>query len=214
MNCKFCGKECKNLNSLTQHEIRCKENPNRRAFNNFANYILTERKGKTKANCDAIKKQTDTMIKKYASGWVSPNTGIPRSEVQYLYENHNRNEIQKWQRYIETFKLNLPDYKVYFDGKYRVISDSNLTYEYNNTRGTSTILLEHVYFMMLVLKDTFPDHGIVHHIDNDPTNNTLLNLMVFKSNSDHVRFHVSKYAYLIYHEDTHVFTCNSKVITL
>lgn len=26
--CKFCGKECKNLNSLTQHEIRCKENPN------------------------------------------------------------------------------------------------------------------------------------------------------------------------------------------
>ena len=27
--CKFCGKECKNKNSLTQHEIRCKENPNR-----------------------------------------------------------------------------------------------------------------------------------------------------------------------------------------
>lgn len=27
--CKYCGKECKNLNSLRQHEIRCKENPNR-----------------------------------------------------------------------------------------------------------------------------------------------------------------------------------------
>ena len=26
--CKYCGKECKNLNSLKQHEIRCKENPN------------------------------------------------------------------------------------------------------------------------------------------------------------------------------------------
>lgn len=27
--CKYCGKECKNLNSLRQHEVRCKQNPNR-----------------------------------------------------------------------------------------------------------------------------------------------------------------------------------------
>ena len=27
--CKYCGKICKNKNSLAQHEIRCKENPNR-----------------------------------------------------------------------------------------------------------------------------------------------------------------------------------------
>lgn len=27
--CKYCNKECKNLNSLKQHEIRCKLNPNR-----------------------------------------------------------------------------------------------------------------------------------------------------------------------------------------
>lgn len=27
--CKYCGKECKNKNSLIQHEIRCKENPNK-----------------------------------------------------------------------------------------------------------------------------------------------------------------------------------------
>lgn len=27
--CKYCGKECKNKNSLAQHEIRCKENPNK-----------------------------------------------------------------------------------------------------------------------------------------------------------------------------------------
>lgn len=27
--CKYCNKECKNLNSLKQHEIRCKNNPNR-----------------------------------------------------------------------------------------------------------------------------------------------------------------------------------------
>lgn len=27
--CKHCGKECKNKNSLVQHEIRCKNNPNK-----------------------------------------------------------------------------------------------------------------------------------------------------------------------------------------
>ena len=29
MNCKYCNKECKNQNSLTQHQIRCKDNPSR-----------------------------------------------------------------------------------------------------------------------------------------------------------------------------------------
>lgn len=27
--CQYCEKQCKNLNSLKQHEIRCKENPNK-----------------------------------------------------------------------------------------------------------------------------------------------------------------------------------------
>ena len=27
--CKYCGKQCKNLNSLKQHEIRCNKNPNK-----------------------------------------------------------------------------------------------------------------------------------------------------------------------------------------
>lgn len=29
MNCKFCNKECKNNNSLRNHERLCKLNPNR-----------------------------------------------------------------------------------------------------------------------------------------------------------------------------------------
>lgn len=29
LKCKYCGKECKNNNSLAQHEIRCKLNPNK-----------------------------------------------------------------------------------------------------------------------------------------------------------------------------------------
>lgn len=32
MNCKYCSKICKNQNSLLNHEIRCKLNPNRHGF--------------------------------------------------------------------------------------------------------------------------------------------------------------------------------------
>ena len=41
--CQFCGKHCKNLNSLRQHEVRCKYNPNKiditNSTNNIKNYI-------------------------------------------------------------------------------------------------------------------------------------------------------------------------------
>lgn len=35
--CIYCGKQCKNNNSLTQHQLRCKANPERRVFNNLSN---------------------------------------------------------------------------------------------------------------------------------------------------------------------------------
>ena len=38
MNCQYCGKECKNKNSLSQHEIRCKLNPNKIENGNKGNY--------------------------------------------------------------------------------------------------------------------------------------------------------------------------------
>lgn len=39
MNCQYCEKECKNKNSLVQHEIRCKSNINKiDVKSNFINY--------------------------------------------------------------------------------------------------------------------------------------------------------------------------------
>lgn len=67
--CKFCGKECKNLNSLTQHEIRCKENPDylllnlnykpRVGFNNIGRTAWN--KGLTKETDDRVLKQSQTF---------------------------------------------------------------------------------------------------------------------------------------------------------
>ena len=45
--CQFCGKQCKNLNSLRQHEVRCKNNPNRIDIKyNLKNYNQLRKQGK------------------------------------------------------------------------------------------------------------------------------------------------------------------------
>lgn len=33
--CRFCSRPCKNKNSLSQHELRCRKNANRRCYNNL-----------------------------------------------------------------------------------------------------------------------------------------------------------------------------------
>ena len=58
--CKFCGKECKNKNSLVQHEIRCKLNPQRInvIFSNFNQRGRKFKSGRTAWN-KGLTKETD-----------------------------------------------------------------------------------------------------------------------------------------------------------
>lgn len=54
--CKHCGKVCKNKNSLAQHEIRCKENPNRiKIKSNFIEYNKLVKNGMRKGSNQFIK---------------------------------------------------------------------------------------------------------------------------------------------------------------
>lgn len=79
-NCKYCGKECKGKNSLVQHEIRCKENPNRiNTKGNGYGFIQYNKLcrdgiihhphyGKTKYTCESLMKTAVTKQQKYKSG--------------------------------------------------------------------------------------------------------------------------------------------------
>lgn len=69
--CKYCGKVCKNKNSLVQHEIRCKENPNR--IVNCGNHGSTRgypawNKGLTKQNDPRVAKYANTYKENYKNG--------------------------------------------------------------------------------------------------------------------------------------------------
>ena len=70
LNCQYCGKECKNKNSLCNHERLCKLNPDRDTINAYiARKALKDlnkqiwNKGLTKETDDRIKKQVDTYNK-------------------------------------------------------------------------------------------------------------------------------------------------------
>ena len=78
--CRYCGKECKNDNSLRNHERLCKENPNRQesSFVSHNEKIRSgERtawnKGKTKETDDGIRHNIESRTRNIESGKTMPS---------------------------------------------------------------------------------------------------------------------------------------------
>ena len=84
--CQYCNKQCKNHNSLKQHEIRCKENPNH-INSSFIEYnkikksrsISPWNKGLTKETDERIAKAAKALKDKLASGEIVFK-GTPHTE--------------------------------------------------------------------------------------------------------------------------------------
>mgnify|MGYP001766121046 CR=1 FL=1 len=200
--CKYCHKQCKNLNSLKQHELRCKLNPDRKSFNSLSSYIQKEVKGKTKETSASIAKQVQTVRNKYAAGYVNPNKG-KRIVVEHIYADHNNAEIQKWLNYLDSIQVEIPKYETIMHNQgYKVISKMQ---SYINR--TVCLMFEHDYLANLLLNGQLKDFNTVHHIDMNRANNQLKNLLVFIDKASHKRFHGSAKAYLIYDDNAHLFDC-------
>ena len=204
--CKFCKKECKNKNSLAQHELRCKYNPNRKDVDKFAIYIKNNRKGKTKENCKEIAKQVQTMKNKYENGYKRNTTwSYLDKNFYHIFEDHNKEEIKKWFDYIETLNIKIPYYETNNNKEYIIIKKRNL-----KEICDFPSYFEHNYIANKLLSGKLKKENTVHHIDENKHNNKFNNLIVFQTSSDHKRFHTSKYAFLIYNEKTHLFKCINK----
>lgn len=76
--CKFCNKSCKNLNSLKQHEVRCKDNPERIAIvvpKNTTKGRIPWNKGLTKESDLRVKNASVSLSKS-----IKGRPGHPQSD--------------------------------------------------------------------------------------------------------------------------------------
>ena len=100
LNCIFCGKLCKHKNSLAQHEIRCKNNPEAKNRGLLASYIKNEiaalnADGKvlTKETSTRVAKAAATLGQRYQSGEiVSAMRGKPST---FLGKKHSEESKAK-----------------------------------------------------------------------------------------------------------------------
>lgn len=110
--CKYCEKECKNKNSLIQHEIRCKENPDKinTTINGFnKNGHKAWNKGLSKETDDRIKKLAYTRKQNIKAGKTNIK-GHPHSEEtkkklseirkKYLLENPDKHPWKNKNKFI------------------------------------------------------------------------------------------------------------------
>ncbi len=78
--------------------------------------------------------------------------------------------------------------------------------DYARIKG-HTDQFEHDYVANQLLGGQLKKSNTVHHINSVKTDNRKENLLVFIDGNNHKRFHNSDYAYLIYDENTHLFSC-------
>lgn len=104
--CKYCGKECKNKNSLAQHEIRCKENPNKIQLpeSNFIKYNKDIKSGKR------TKLYSNQYIKAELLGLPKPEVS---AEIRMKCGNGGKNQIwdaERRCRHSESMKKAVKDH--------------------------------------------------------------------------------------------------------
>ena len=95
LNCKFCNKLCKNLNSLTQHELRCKDNPDRKSFDSLVAFNKSE-KGVTKETSARRAKGAETLKARYQSGdLVNAMKGKPGTFTGRKHREESKAKIRE-----------------------------------------------------------------------------------------------------------------------
>ena len=121
--CQYCSKECKNLNSLRQHEIRCAHNPNRKynvcaGFNNKGKKAWN--KGLTKETSDVLKRKGEIQSKTTKN---RPGRKHTEAEKQNLRECALKNGFGGFNMHKKTIFVN----GIAVDSSYEKIVAESLT---------------------------------------------------------------------------------------
>jgi len=91
--CRYCGRICKNTNSLRNHEHLCKENPNRQIIkSNFIEYNKRKHEGIISAWNKGLTKETDERVAKAAN---TLKNGYKTGKYKYVYP-YTEEGIKRW----------------------------------------------------------------------------------------------------------------------
>lgn len=120
MYCKYCDKECKNKNSLSQHEVRCKLNPEKIiVISNFISY------NEKISNGDLKKENTNQFSKAEKLGLPKP---IISDETRYKFGSGTRNKFWSEDKKERHSKIMT-----------QVAIDNPLSYSANNVCGRTKL---------------------------------------------------------------------------
>ena len=90
LDCQFCGKTCKNRNSLCNHERQCKLNPNYQlsyfnVYNNRENHVAWN-KGLTKETDSRVAKRAETFHRNFEAGKFTFHSKPSPNSYGYKYK--------------------------------------------------------------------------------------------------------------------------------
>lgn len=168
--CKFCGKICKNPNSLRNHERLCPKNPDRKYVSHTIGNTAWN-KGKTKDSDERIRRYAETFSKRY----------VGTEEGKKILSHHHSEEFKKKMREI-AFKRELGGWHTSKSIEYKGVKlDSKYEYEVAKNLDESHIKWKRPSYM--IWKD---ENGIKHryypdfylpefNVYLDPKNDYLIN---------------------------------------
>ena len=176
--CVYCNKECKNRNSLVQHEIRCRLNPNRNVQDNLKNY---RNKLKNKEisiwNKDLTKETDERILKGSITFSINEKNGLHINHPKHISEEHkNKIKASNFGGYTGKHSIEYKGIKLDSSYEYKVaisLDNNNIKwirpkkktfkyYEYNDTSNKY-----HYYTPDFYLLD--------YNIYLDPKNDFLIN---------------------------------------
>ena len=137
MRCKYCGKECKNLNSLRNHERLCKENPNRETSNLIIYYSK---------NQDAKRGNRYTKAKEKGIKYIDKPETLEKLSNSFKNHKHTSTTKEKISRsrkkYLEEYPEKIPwklnhSSKISYPEKYflELFKKENIDLQYHKQVG-------------------------------------------------------------------------------
>lgn len=131
--CKYCGKECKNSNSLRNHERLCKNNPTRQ-ISSFVKYNkecsngnrTIWNKGLTKETDNRILKQSNTIQERFKNGeLVSSFKGKHHTDESKLKLSNIRKSYLEQHPEMVPYKINHHSKQSYPEKYFRELFDND-----------------------------------------------------------------------------------------